>query len=408
MVRGGNATLDDYGSESDIARSVRAVLVDVAEALKPVLGELKVSFISELDVFGDRADLWILRRLGVPVGVVEVKRPGRTDAIFNSEYVAGQIFDYMRRLREFHGLDHVFGIVSTYREWRIVWLADCDDAAFNDDRTRLLAHSGLQVDLRPPAPAWESWQTPDGDVVAEAQPQSSPAKERVVRAGRVMRWDDPALVVTLASVLLKMVTSPATRLKQLLDPGRKYIKVGEKDWMWAMLPNGTPELRYWPMPNANVATFLLLLHLGDGVNGRAWLAMTLAGVACVLKFPKESHDSDSLHGEVEIWRTVWGVDGVRVQQLANKPALVMPYVRTCSAQADQTEEVRDATRVAVARMAAAGWRHNDVKWEHVGLYKQAGTLRAVLIDAGDVLSVPPEERADAQAEMLSALGLSLS
>ena len=31
--------------------------------------------------------------------------------------------------RSFHGLQHVFGILTTYNEWRICWLPDCDDAA---------------------------------------------------------------------------------------------------------------------------------------------------------------------------------------------------------------------------------------------------------------------------------------
>lgn len=74
-VPSGERVLRDYGSEADIAKYAYAVLVDVAEALQPVLGDVKLSVISELDVFGDRADFWVLRRHGVPVGVVGSRSP---------------------------------------------------------------------------------------------------------------------------------------------------------------------------------------------------------------------------------------------------------------------------------------------------------------------------------------------
>ena len=41
----------------------------------------------------------------------------------------GQIFDYMCMLRTQHGLRYVFGIVTNYAEWRIVWLPDTEPAA---------------------------------------------------------------------------------------------------------------------------------------------------------------------------------------------------------------------------------------------------------------------------------------
>jgi len=41
----------------------------------------------------------------------------------------GQIFDYMCMLRTQYGLRYVFGIVTNYVEWRIVWLPDTEPAA---------------------------------------------------------------------------------------------------------------------------------------------------------------------------------------------------------------------------------------------------------------------------------------
>ncbi len=49
-----------------------------------------------------------------------------------SKRVHGQIYDYMLRLRHFFGQQLVFGIVTTYNEWRVYWLPDCNDAAGKD------------------------------------------------------------------------------------------------------------------------------------------------------------------------------------------------------------------------------------------------------------------------------------
>ena len=48
-------------------------------------------------------------------------------------------------------------------------------------------------------------------------------------------------------------------------------------------------------------------------------------------------------------------------------------------------------------MVSRGWKQNELKWEHVGLYykDKSGTLNAVpvLVDLGDVSRVEPNDRA---------------
>ncbi|MHB1873111.1 MAG: hypothetical protein ACYCT1_20030 [Steroidobacteraceae bacterium] len=117
--------LESWASEADIQRKVTVVFGDAItdSGLKQVLRCL-----NELSIFKLRADIWVVvNNTGSPVGVVEVKKPG--SKIMGSEYVHGQIYDYMMRLKSFHGLRNVFGVVSTYVQWRIYWLSDCDDIA---------------------------------------------------------------------------------------------------------------------------------------------------------------------------------------------------------------------------------------------------------------------------------------
>jgi hypothetical protein len=132
-LSGGTATwalfqeggLGKWGSEKKIQSFIQCVIVDAISAVG-LKGVLECQ--EELSVFKMRPDIWIVTvNNGVPVGVIEVKRPDKK--IMNKPMVHGQIYDYMLRLRSFHGLKNVFGIVTTYTQWRLYWLPDCDDIA---------------------------------------------------------------------------------------------------------------------------------------------------------------------------------------------------------------------------------------------------------------------------------------
>jgi hypothetical protein len=103
------------------------VMVDAIEAAG-LLNELKCQ--EDLGVFNETPDIWVVTSRGIPVGVIEVKRPD--DKIMEEPLAHGQIYDYMLRLRSFHGLKHVFGIVTTYKQWRVYWLPSTDPIAASD------------------------------------------------------------------------------------------------------------------------------------------------------------------------------------------------------------------------------------------------------------------------------------
>jgi len=118
----------DYGDEDSVRTHVRLVLLDIATSLRGILGsDFKLSFYSELSTFGDAGDLWVVRANGMAVGVVEVKKPGKQ--AMTHENIIGECFDYMQDVRGFDGLDHVFCILTTYQQWRIMWLPDSDAGA---------------------------------------------------------------------------------------------------------------------------------------------------------------------------------------------------------------------------------------------------------------------------------------
>ncbi len=128
-----------WSSESDIQNLVKLVLKDAINSIG-LGGEIQCY--NELSIFRLRADIWIVvQKTGLPIGVVEVKKP--EEKILKSNLVHGQIFDYLLRLKSFHGLEHVFGIVTTYKEWRFCWLENSDEFAISDQIPIKPADSGI-------------------------------------------------------------------------------------------------------------------------------------------------------------------------------------------------------------------------------------------------------------------------
>ena len=78
-----------------------------------------------------KPDILIICEFGIPVGVLEVKTSSSTRGTtpLSKEKVLGQIFDYLVHLKNYTGRRDVFGILTTYHEWRVVWLPESDEAA---------------------------------------------------------------------------------------------------------------------------------------------------------------------------------------------------------------------------------------------------------------------------------------
>ncbi len=49
--------------------------------------------------------------------------------LLNDPKVLGQMYDYLYHMKEYTGRHYAFGIITTYYDWRIVWLPDTDDFA---------------------------------------------------------------------------------------------------------------------------------------------------------------------------------------------------------------------------------------------------------------------------------------
>ena len=373
--------------------------------------DVALDFAPELSVFSNAPDVWVMTKRGRPIGVVEVKKPGA--GILDHELVAGQMYDYLKRLRSFYGLKHVFGIATTYAEWRLFWLRDdateeaalaSPPAALSDTRpedTAGWAGAWWQAELGVP-----SWRQRDAVPMApEPETPPTPLRDRVVRAGEVLVYTDHHAVLDMvASALCKMLQAP-TVPPRLVSLQRHYIELSEDSWFWVKL-EADFQLRPGAMPAPQARHLLLLADLRGGVEGRLWLAATVTGAVCVVKFAKNGN-ARALERERAMWHRLWGRTDVRLQPLGGQTALVMPYVHMATGDDWARPEVVAAARVAAARIAESGFAYTDVHRRHLGLYKdEAGREQAVFVDLS---SVEAKEDAAGQSleDMLRSLDLAL-
>ena len=377
---------------------------------------------------------------GIPVGVCEVKRPGKH--IMNSPYIFGQIYDYMLRLRTFHGLKHVFGIVSTYEQWRLFWLEDCCDAAIstvlpsnNPDSaasnsfssspsvqapyslphlipvSALLTSASASSSFSSPTPIScsasgnDTKDDPPSEEGKEEEQEDAESDEaeliessklddatRILCGTAIIEWNHRNLPLILCSVLHKMAASPVSQV-QLVDPMRPYIIIDSNQWYWATVyfNSGCTSrhsfLNYSKMPTRKANKFILLRDLHGGADGRVWMVCTEAGLVGVLKFGQfRERETDlaavkaRLEQEAKIWVTVWKQPHVRVISLAGDYALLMPYIEPIPLEVNhspiRSPLLDSAVHSAVQQMAVAGYCHLDLHWRHVGILPTQQTSKS--------------------------------
>jgi hypothetical protein len=381
-----------YGSEANIQVYIDEIMVDVIGAtgcdIRPV---------HELSIFGNRVDIWLITKFGKPVGVIEIKKPGNN--ILQNPHVLGQLYDYMLRLRSFFGVNHVFGILTSYDEWRICWLPD--------KNTDTVATEGTEkIGATTPQPLLP---------VAEGSAVSSPSvstehkdRDRTMHGTSVIKYNDQLLVRALCSVVVKMSESSSSEVK-LIDSERPYIVWEQKTWHWQKAPFNKnvceADLFHSTIPEAKQLDHLIFLDdFGAGADGRAWRACTPHGNGCVVKF------GEQVQLEHDRWVELYGKDSAVLHSFGEHTGLVMPYLRPV----DFTNEDEVAAMKEAITALGKHWEHKDMHRRHIGFRspdKERRAKQQFVVKAADVMVfdlaqlVPREDNVDAAANMLEALEL---
>ncbi len=381
----------EWSSEASLCTHVNCVLIDV---FREANFQLFLSFRQHMSLFQKyQPDLWVICSFGIPIGVVEVKKPFGSP--LSNPKVIGQMYDYLSQLMHYTGRCHVFGILTTYNEWRIVWLPETNDAAMS----ATINTNGQQRAQGPQTLDVPDWDREVATSFGE-ETEYQLNEQRHVYGTSIISWNDPLLPRYLISVVRKMVASPTRPVNMTkLELERSYIRLNKERWIWDTVKNVTPVSFGVKVPACFQSAYLLA-DLGGGGDGRVWLASTPNGSACVLKFSNDNN-RESLKEEARIWKTVWKC-GVIVKVLNSRPVLVMPWLKSCTKEDYLTNpDIQSAVMEAFKKFAAAGFEHNDVSYRHIGLYRKDSKLKALLFDLARVSSIDCPE--DAVTKMMENL-----
>jgi hypothetical protein len=374
---------------------------------------------TEVETFGLRPDAWVLTVMGMPIGVIEVKNPG--DPALTDERVAGELYDYMKRLSSFYGAQEAFGILTTYRKWRVCWM--------DDDASKALARKGVLLELEerePQTPVRSNARggtssSPEGatpskqaavhsldltlkevpgideesqeaDNVAEAAVEGG---VRILCASRVYdieQGDDQnSLFMLLASAVWKMWESRHVPLPDPFDRlnERTLLKFTRESFFWERIGKVGVKPQWDKVPTKSASSVFAVEDLGHGAEGRCWLVCSQTGRVAVLKFFRE-HDAEKAHTaaqtEKRYWDEIYPALGkmVKVEKWGGHWALVMPHLSQSVARDEQTLEAVRATLLDDYVGHELMQPPEEVKWRNIGFYQNGNELKAVVFDMSRV------------------------
>ena len=224
-----------------------------------------------------------------------------------------------------------------------------------------------------------------------------------VCCSKVYEASDPTLVKVIVSALYKMSQSSISMPSLFIKKERLYVKVNEKTFAYKPLPRSVSMFKLSP-PSATVTVFYILHYYGRHGDGKVALVCSKSGNLGVLKvLNSQTNEKVELEAEKRMWSELWEVE-CHIVQLQDRRALLMPFClhvrldssggpRFCHLSSwnklnpvpasEEEPEVegslspadlgtyqqspRQAAQIALGRMLAKGYQHDDFKWAHVAL-----------------------------------------
>ena len=409
----GNAEGLTWSTEADLRAYVSSVLTDAIRASElhtclDVLSEITITNMAALeDLIPNmlRGDVWVVSKQNYPIGVVEVKKRHTRNSLNDTSAwssLYAQINVYMKCLRDFFGVVHVFGIVTTYEEWRVCWLHGLNAhskavtptsgghsqgaAAIKEFFERMpLSKPEVPSPITRPANT-----TPVSTTGTELAPATSPDHLYVSKVYEFKSADLPA-VLTTTMKLMATSTISSHFLTSTLD--RSFVSISNTKTVWISgAKTNLQEMQQCTLskPPAVKCIFYLVADLRGGADGSVWLARTYNGSMHVLKFPVVQ-DADTYYNndeakkiaqkeriaardaEYNAWKFAYprlcAANYITKRDFAAGPALVMPlFGQVSDERGELDDEVRAIVKLDIVRLAGIGMSHDDLSWRHVGLY----------------------------------------
>ena len=423
-----------FSSESDLQFLIRLALNDIIRA-----ANLKdqITLNNEVSLDGCRPDIWVLEvqdELHHPVCAVEVKQPNEKG--LSDPHVLGQMYDYLDQLRIVHNRKDIFGILTNYHSWRVVWLHGSSLAFDNGSEQKDNGDvNGLTEQFATVSLEGNADRMTDQDVDI--------TYGRHMMGTEIFPYDHKDLLHILLSLVqrLSLIKYDVNSLE--MTGKKRFFKLLAPDTSsWHEVEFPTFSLR---CPHGNTTNLLLLYDYGRGADGRAWLACSKTGELIVLKFLTGLSDEGATQRadeESRMWNILYEAKA-RALTLVCRSVVAMPFVfttrpdpnsprglkfeATLSPKRDTSapqfsQDVRSLSQVqpemmareAVETIVSKGYIHEDVHWRHVGAMPEFSednctvlSFRGVFIDLTRVSKYTSLglTREEAKAHMLSALGL---
>jgi len=191
-----------------------------------------------------------------------------------------------------------------------------------------------------------------------------------VTGSQVYKYSDPDLVVVLAGVLYTLAGQ-----NQSCDIRRvPLIHENHDQCEWVAAPD-VDLLRN--DGDYNDRSYRLISHLGTGRDGAAYLASSMSGSICVVKFVFGGNGHASM--EAENWKKTYGIE-VRLIQALGMYVIVLPFVYILEDDYKKNEYLQKAASFFIEKvklLALNDVQHPDPVSRHVGFLS---VDRPVLID----------------------------
>src|SRR3989338_1706546 len=377
----------NYTSESQVQEFVKMVVLDCLKGLSNEI--LFGSLTAKLEASLGRVfpDMMIFKCLSA-VGMCEVKKPSSPSIeVFEDKYIMGQVFSYLLLLREYYGMLWCFGILSTYSEWAICWLSDCDAIAAMTSKNAVENASDVQECVGPDDLDFNKVIIESGHLVLSLASSISNNNnnnnnnynnnnnnnnnnEISLRRSAVIPFDDASLAKVLASAMYKMYSSPRFRV---VSTRGKRLLLSKSGSQWKTLPSGLNKLYFTRFVDSTVQRIYLLRDVGEGAEGRCFVACDESGSVCVAKMMYVEEKSgiirdDAFLDVMKNWERIFDVHCVKF----TIAILLMPFFFTVDWKDENNIiKYKEPVKAALSKIANAGLVHNDLKWCHVMLRRSA-------------------------------------
>ncbi len=442
LEAGGLCTATYVGPASFNCDSEEKCSMTVQALLEAIITELGLNKIIEITqkrtLAGAECDillLYIPNRL--PFAALEIKKPPYSkeerDRLFHGDEakggnrVAGEVWSEINAVRLF-GFDKVYGMISTFNQFRLVCTGDMNDESDNCDAMR---------------ESLEELKKKSRDLVAEPENDeisneivTSPGRKSVKSRKRhgaertaailfasqiIPNLDDDTKPITtvegsgreILRLVALFILKACTTLTKLLNSGgaSKNIQV-YKDMPCRIITNDENEFSFGTVSlnELKLDQFIdckktrkihVIHHLGMGGSGNCCLGVSCTGKSsCVVKFYHAARKRETRQvadEEYKNWGKIYGEQygppmAFRLNLVVGR-CLVMPYLKPIPESDRHTllekrnDDNESRIEETLRTFAQKGYKHEDVKWRHFGYWGE----QIFLLDLERVAKVNEDE-----------------